>query len=637
MKWLHNKSASNNAYLPGIDGLRALAVLAVIAYHMNLDWANGGFLGVGIFFTLSGYLITDLLLEEKRRNDDINLKTFYIRRSRRLLPALLSVLLVTVAWLTVMDPSRLPSLHKEIWSTFLYANNWVLILSEVSYFDSFGPPSPFTHLWSLAVEGQFYLIWPLLLIIALRYDMRRGWLFAWTLVAAAVSAIAMAVMYEPGTDPSRIYYGTDTRVFALLIGAALAIICPRQRLSGQAGPKTRQIIDMIGSIGFIIIIYMLFHISEYDSVVYRGGLVLLAAATAMLMAALAHPASRLNKLFGWKPLQWIGVRSYSLYLWHYPVIMLSSPVVDTNGFNAVRAIAQLVVSLALAALSWRYIEEPIRRGAVGTRWTRLKSKEWTWHTWHTITWRQWAASACMVVLLVLFGLGMGYEGKASSIQSASSSLDSSSVETGNTSSSHKQGVEGLQPKPILPKKPKPTSKPDDKSREKESKAHGSIEADNDWSVTVIGDSVMVDVAPYLQKLLPGAFVDAQIGRQMWTLPDTLTKLQKNGELGEYIIIALGTNGVFNQKQLEAQMNSLQDVKHIILVNTRMPERWESEVNDKLVEVAQAYPNVTLFDWYAASQNQDAYFEPDGTHLRPQGARAYASKLAAMVRSLAKAS
>ncbi|TVX94109.1 acyltransferase family protein [Paenibacillus agilis] len=629
MKWLHNNSAKNNLYLPGLDGLRALAVLAVIAYHMNFDWANGGFLGVGIFFTLSGYLIIDLLLEEKQRNDKIDLKTFYIRRSRRLLPALLSVLVVTVAWLTVTDPSRLVSLHKEIWSTFLYANNWVLILSEVSYFDSFGPPSPFTHLWSLAVEGQFYLIWPLLLIIALRYHLTRGWLLTWTLVAAAVSAIAMAIIYEPGTDPSRVYYGTDTRVFALLIGSALAIICPRRKLSGQVGPKTKQRIDMVGMIGFIIIVYMLFRISEYDDFVYRGGLVLLAVATAMLMAALAHPASRLSKMFSWKPLQWIGVRSYSLYLWHYPVIMLTNPTVDTDGLNVVRSIAQIIVSLVLADLSWRYIEEPIRKGAVGIWWARLRAKEWTWHT---ITWRQRTVSACIAVLLILFGCGMGYDGKARSVQSAPLEPDSVSSETSadNSVPAQKQNVEGAQSKPISPKKLQPTTKPTNQANASSGKT------ENKWSVTAIGDSVMIGAVSYLQQQLPGAYVDAKIGRQMRALPDTLTMLQRNGKLGDYLIIALGTNGVFNQKQLEAQIHSLQDVKHIILVNTRMPERWERAVNKKLAEVAQAYPNVTLVDWYAASHNQDGYFEPDGTHLRPKGAQAYAAILAEAVKSLAKA-
>ncbi|MCR8845316.1 acetyltransferase [Paenibacillus sp. SC116] len=630
MKWLHKNSAKNNLYLPGLDGLRALAVLAVIAYHMNFDWANGGFLGVGIFFTLSGYLITDLLLEENRRNEKIDLKTFYIRRSRRLLPALLSVLVVTVAWLTVTDPSRLVSLHKEIWSTFFYANNWVLILSEVSYFDSFGPPSPFTHLWSLAVEGRFYLIWPLLLIIALRYRLTRGWLLTWTLVAAAISAIAMALIYEPGTDPSRVYYGTDTRVFALLIGSAFAIVCPRRKLSSQVGPKMKQIIDMVGVIGFIIMIYMLFRISEYDDFVYRGGLVLLAVATAMLMAALAHPASRLNKLFSWKPLQWIGIRSYSLYLWHYPVIMLTNPAVDTDGFNAVRSVAQIIVSLVLADLSWRYIEEPIRKGAIGVWWARLRSKEWTWRT---ITWRQRTVSAYIAVLLILFGFGMGYHGKAQPVQSAPLVPGSLSSETAldNSSSSQKQPVESTQSKPLTPKKLRPVTKPTEQANPSSGKTESK------WSVTAIGDSVMIDVAPYLQQLIPGAHVDAKIGRQMWALPDTLTMLQRNGKLGDYLIIALGTNGVFNQKQLEAQIDSLQNVKHIILVNTRMPERWERAVNKKLAEVSQVYPNVTLVDWYAASHDQDGYFEPDGTHLRPKGAQAYAALLARAVESLAKAS
>ncbi len=363
--------SDSKRYMPGLDGLRAISVLAVIAYHFHFDWAPGGLLGVGVFFVISGYLITDQLLAEWKRNRSINLKQFWLRRARRLLPAMFAMLAVVALWLLVFDRSRLASLEDDFLSVTFYYNNWWLIFHQVSYFESFGPPSPIGHLWSLAVEEQFYLLWPILLIAGLTFFLRRGNIMLFALGGALLSAIAMAWLYEPGMDPSRVYYGTDTRVFALLIGAALAAVWPSGRLSETLSRRTRNVLDMLGAGCVLGILLMIALSHQYGSFLYYGGLVLLSLLSAIVIAVLAHPSSRLAKLIGCKPLRWIGVRSYSLYLWHFPVIIMTSPIVNTDGIDIDRVLLQFGASLLLAALSYKYIEEPLRRGWLGRVWNKM--------------------------------------------------------------------------------------------------------------------------------------------------------------------------------------------------------------------------------------------------------------------------
>lgn len=369
-----DNSTTRRRYMPGIDGLRALSVIAVIAYHLDLNWAPGGLIGVGIFFVLSGYLITDQIIQRWKQDRRFDLKDFWIRRARRLLPAMFVMLFVTAMWLLVFDRSRLAALQGDFISSTLYFNNWWLIFHDVSYFESFGPPSPIGHLWSLAIEEQFYFIWPLVIIVGLRLAPQRGKLIVMCLTGAFLSALAMALIYQPGVDPSRVYYGTDTRAFALLIGAALALAWPSQNLTDKISRRSRYILDFSGAIGLITLILMIWRTNEYGQFLYYGGLVLVSILSAIVIAVLAHPACRLAKIMGCKPLRWIGVRSYSIYIWHYPVIILTNPTVNTGGFDGFRVLFQLGVSLLLASLSWKYIEEPIRQGLLGRWCTKLSRR-----------------------------------------------------------------------------------------------------------------------------------------------------------------------------------------------------------------------------------------------------------------------
>ena len=353
------KPAGNGLrYVPGLDGLRALAVLAVVAYHVNLGWAQGGLLGVGIFFTLSGYLITDLLLAQQAATGSLRMVSFWQRRARRLLPALFVMLAVVAGWVALLQRAQLPALRGATAAAAGYVSNWWLIAHNSSYFARFGPPSPLGHLWSLAVEEQFYLVWPWLVLLGLvlvrgRPDNSRGyWLAAAAMVLAAASAAVMAVLYHPGYDPTRVYDGTDARAFALLIGAALAFARPSRTTPADPRRRARLILDGVGAAGLVVIALLIWRTSQYSPSLYRGGMVVLSVATAAVVLAVVSPASQLGRVLGWGPLRWLGVRSYGIYLWHYPIIVLTTPAgaVDSLIRGSLQVAASVVVGRAVLAL-----------------------------------------------------------------------------------------------------------------------------------------------------------------------------------------------------------------------------------------------------------------------------------------------
>lgn len=393
----------HSRYMPGLDGLRALALIGVMGYHWNFGFAGGGFLGVSLFFVLSGYLITDILASQWHHHRRIDLKDFWIRRFRRLLPAMLLMLFILVVWVTLFDRSRLATLRSEVLGAVTYISNWQFIFQQQSYFESFGPPSPLGHFWSLAVEEQFYLLWPLIMLAVLKLFPRRGQLFTFIAAGAAISALTMAVIYQPGDDPSRVYYGTDTRAFGLLIGAGLAIVWPSWKLSTHVSRAARRRLNLTGAVAMLIILFMMWRVNRYDSFLYQGGMFLFSLAAAVLVAVLAHPAASISRLLSWKPLLWIGVRSYGIYLWHYPVMILTSPASGTGNLSLPQVALQIAASVLLAALSWKYVEEPIRHGGLKKVWFKARSIR---RRPASISLRGWVVSLSSLILIGIFCSGM---------------------------------------------------------------------------------------------------------------------------------------------------------------------------------------------------------------------------------------
>jgi peptidoglycan/LPS O-acetylase OafA/YrhL len=357
--------------MPGLDGIRALAVICVIAYHLGVPGGQGGMLGVGVFFTLSGYLITDLLLAHWYRDASLGLGQFWLRRARRLLPALFLMLIVVSVWVALFDAAQLSSVRRQVLAAAVYVSNWSTIAEHGSYFSRFAAPLPLDHLWSLAIEEQFYLVWPWLLLLGIWTGRGRGRLALLTLGLAAISAVVMALTYHPGYDPTRAYEGTDTRAFGLLIGAALAMVWPSKLPRVASRAAVRNALDIAAIAGLVVIGLLVSRTNPFSAFLYPWGFLLLSVGTAAVVAAVVNPASRLVPALGWRPLRWIGVRSYGIYLWQWPIIVLASPAQGSIGW--LRAVLMVAATVAIASLSWRYVEDPIRQGALGRIWTQLRA------------------------------------------------------------------------------------------------------------------------------------------------------------------------------------------------------------------------------------------------------------------------
>ncbi|HEX4465490.1 MAG TPA: acyltransferase family protein [Solirubrobacterales bacterium] len=600
-------------YMPGLDGLRAIAVLGVVLYHLKFGWAEGGLLGVGVFFTLSGYLITDILLNQVNRGG-IKLKSFWLARARRLLPALFLMLIVVTAWVTVIGPHQPSDFRMAVLSAVGYFNNWWLILHNVSYFARFAPPSPLNHLWSLSVEEQFYIVWPFLLMAALHFvpEARRKAgprprLAAVTLVAALCSGVLMAILYHPSLDPSRVYYGTDTRALELLVGAALAMVWPSRRLTGKVTPQARRTIDAAGLVGLIVIGLMFWRSNEFSPFLYRGGFALLALGTALSVAAFAHPASRLGPIVGCKPMQWIGERSYGIYLWTLPIIVLTSPQ-GVHGPNLLRAILQVAAIMVVAELSWRYLENPIRHGALGRLWKRWKAGELRRARVSREGWVGVAAAGLVVIAAIAGLAGVGV--------SNSPAIGSANVAKTVTAKNAKR-------------KPLATS------------CKGVVHIGDSTSEGLVSEEYLprneLIAAQYARVGATTAHLEVAGARSIYENfegepnAQEVAEAWKNEGFKGCWVIAMGTNEAANvaagsnftyDDRIESMMSTIGD-EPVMWVNVKslVPSGPYAETNmaswDKaLREACDRYPNMRIYNW--AADVQDKWFIPDGIHFTSEG-------------------
>ena len=590
-------------YIPALDGLRAFAVLAVIAYHMGMPWATGGLLGVTIFFVLSGYLITSLLVIEFQGTGRINLPQFWLRRVRRLVPAIVFVLVSIAVLCTLFNHALLTKLRPDVLPSLFFFNNWWQIFHNVSYFDALGSPSPVTHFWSLAIEEQFYLIWPVLLFILMKLGVKKRFLSVMTLVLALASALEMGILFDPHGDPSRVYYGTDTRAFSLLIGAWLAFVWPSNQLGAtdnvKIGTNARRALDGVGILAFIGLCLMVAFADGFSPFLYRGGLVLCSVLTAIVIAVLVHPASILGKFWGLSPFVWIGKRSYGIYLWHYPLLLLIVPqngLVETPWWMLLVALAAI---FACSAFSYRFVENPIRHGAIGQLLADIANRRTTLGEWM----REHIFPVIASVALVAVAVG-----------GLIFVPDTSALEGGDLLKDESAQVGG------------PTAGALSGDGQEASEQTAKLD------VLMIGDSVSVRAIPYFQEAFPYGAIDSAVNRQLYVGQDIYKSYADQDIVGDVVVFALGTNGVATDEQLDTLIGAVGADKHIWLINTRSTTSWMGETNDTLARAADRYDNVELIDWYNLSAGHGDWFDGDGTHLSEAGAQAYVDMVKNAVQS-----
>jgi peptidoglycan/LPS O-acetylase OafA/YrhL len=585
MKAISRPQDSRFPYLPGIDALRALAVLAVFLYHAGVSWVPGGFLGVDLFFVISGYLITSLLLREQRRRGHLRLGSFWLRRARRLLPAVGVLIAVTMLLAAVVEPERIDQLRGDALASLAYFANWHFAFGDNSYFDQFQRPSLFTHLWSLSVEEQFYLLWPLVFAAGMKLLGRRRLLLG--VLAGALGSVVLAwVLFDPGTDASRVYYGTDTHAVGLLAGVALALVwSPVELRRHPSGRLCGPVLDTVGVAALAYVVLSFLRVHDYDLGLWHGGYLVLALVTAALLAALAHPAARLGGLLGAPPVLWLGLRSYSFYLWHWPVLALTRPGLDVDLPRGILVPLQLLAVLALADLSYRYVELPFRGKG------RLPRVPESWLP---------AARAALAVAVLAVVAFVGWSGLFSGQRSPNPAAAS-------TATAAVVKAEPASPTP----QPAPARPP---------------------RIIALGDSVMVGARDELAaRLGPGFSMNAAVGRQADEFVAIVQRLRREGHRPDALIIQMGNNGPLYGEDMEAIQQATSGVGELFLINDHAPVSWAGESNHALAEADEDWPHTTVIDWADAAESRPGLLW-DRLHLTPAGARLYARVVAKAVRS-----
>ena len=583
-------NAPHIQYRPGLDGLRALAVVAVFLYHARIDWLPGGFLGVDLFFVLSGYLITSLLLVEWEARNRIDLFRFWMRRARRLLPALVVVVLASLVLASIFARQDLAHTRSDVASSLLYYMNWHLIAANHSYFNVMGNPSLLGHVWSLAIEEQFYIVWPLILVPCLVLVGRKR-LPMLVIAGIATSATLMWVLYNPGADPSRVYYGTDTRAFLLLMGILLALVWPYIERLKDAVP----LLEFLGIAALVGTVLLFRNMQDFNPTFYRGGDLAASFCFVVLIAAVAHPRTGIGRALGVAPLRWVGERSYGIYLWHFPLILLVAGVNVRS--SAWVVIAEAVVVIAAAALSFRYIEEPIRRGRA-QRWLSQHSRRFQLEVLGA------TALALVAAFAVLF------------VTPSSLNPVSTYVSPPKVKAAIKPVVKVTTGPPVVSHGGRAQKK--------------SLPPLPAGRILALGDSVMLGCSSELKEALDHrVHIDATIGRQIDDTIDDLQRLRRHHRLTKTLVIQVGNNGPLWFHDLARLRHALHGIPDVVVVNVRNTTSWQDESNHALSTWVHDWPAAHLADWYGHSTTK---MLSDGTHPWPYACTIYARVIADTLRS-----
>ena len=600
-------------YITGLDGIRAIAVIMVLAYHLKLALFKSGFLGVTVFFVLSGYLITGILISEVEEEGTIDLKNFWLRRIRRLVPAVMSMAVVIIFVSAVVNRVIFTKGCKDFLASVLGFNNWWQIFNKVSYFEAAGVPSPFTHCWSLAIETQFYLIYPLILLGIYKLAKsrgegraKRGLLFAGvTLLLALISVILMIVLFDPQQDASRVYYGTDTRAFSLLFGALLAILWDYRMVPRRLSASVNMV---LGSVSFAVLLVMTIAINGSSNFWYRGGQFVGTILTVLVIYTVLGRKTWLSRFLSNPVLKWIGDRSYSIYLWHYPIILLISKGIKASWWIT---LIEIVLSVVLAELSYRFIETPIRHGIIGEYLNILRSRPKSRQEKKRqvqVARRSLKVMAGTFVLTVSLILCMVFVPKKNALDTLQK-RETKAKETGKMTEEQlaKQKANGSESEDTICT----TDLTDDEILE-------------GLNLLLIGDSIAVDVTDDFYEMFPNSVSDTKIGRITSLGKQVLDSYidEKKWE-GEGVIFASLSNSPING-ELEAIREKIGKDMPLFLTTVRIPhDTFEEESNSKIKKFVEENDHTYLIDWYAASEGHDEYFDADDTHLLSAGAKAYA--------------
>jgi peptidoglycan/LPS O-acetylase OafA/YrhL len=574
-------------YIPAIDGLRAVAVIAVILYHLGFTWIPGGFLGVDLFFVISGYVITRLLLDSIQRSGGLDLRAFYAARIRRLLPPLIFMIVTTTVVVGLWAPDTMRRFLGDTPFALFGGMNWWLVFRQTDYFEAIGRPPLLQHTWSLGVEAQFYLVWPLILLLVLRYFGKNKIPGAALLIAAfsgiALLVVSLQIDAASGSQVSHVYFGTDTHSIGLFLGAALAVRWIPQNLQETVSRKAQDFIDGIGVFGFLGIIAAFLFIDETDPTLYKLAFPLAGIFGCAIITSVVHPASRFAPILSSKPFIWIGERSYAIYLWHWVIFQVTRPNFDLEGSDWALVALRILVVFALADISLRLVELPVRSGLIDYWFKGMKYR----------TKRVQIRQKLAVLLIVISILG-----------SAASVASSAIIKGDRQLAELKQQLQ-----PPIDTQPLPTD-------------------GTNPGLWVTGDSVILGIRFELDSRHDIGLINARVGRQATELLEVITNDKANMSTAT-IVLNLGNNNKLSEAQVAAIFEEIKDQPRIVVVNTAVPRPWRDGNNALISQYAATY-GAYVVDWASISEGHSEYFGPDGVHLSPAGVRSYVEAISAQL-------
>lgn len=591
-----SRKAPKRQYVNSLDGLRALCALAVVGYHMRLPWCSGGLLGVTVLFVLSGYLITAGLLREfVSGHGRISLGSFWNRRFWRLMPTVVIFIAVTGAVCAIFNHQLFTKMRTDILPALFMIINWTKIFANESYFAAAGAPSPLTHFWSLAIEAQFYFIWPPILYLLMRRKVSRKHIRIGLVVLTVVSAVLMAVLYVPGADPTRSYYGTDTRAMSMLLGAWLAVAWPFSRMSRTSVKRLkgirRTITLIVGPLCIVGLIAMMVVTEGYSSFYYRGGILLCSLLSVGAVACLVPSGSIVARVFAFKPLEWIGKRSFAIYLWHFPILELLNPLNATDGIPWWKLLLELVLILVISDLSYRFVEQPFRHGIMAllssnkdkVKKGSKRSKGGRTQERKSPLRKPSFAIPCFVTIV---GVAITVVGL----------IVVEPVTAGGIKADEKRVMRASLKKPLQ---------------------------DGVYDVVLVGDSVALGANEQLNKAFPHGLIDTAGSRQAEEALASLKSYVDSGVVGNDVVWSIGTNGILDQSIMDKLLSTVGPDRKLWMVNLRTPNDKDADNNALINKTVSEHDNVNLVDWLSASQGHDDWFSDDGIHLTWDGRDAFA--------------
>ena len=596
-------------YVTGIDGVRTLAVLGVIIYHLLPTTLPGGYLGVPLFLLISGYFVTLQLVRQMDQTGGIQLTKFYLKRLRRLYPVLIVMLTVTTAYITLFARDLLHNIKSTIATNLLWVYNWWEIGHGQSYFDRFNGESPFTHLWTLGVEAQFYFLWPLILFM-LFLILRKRSKIKWTVfILAVASAVEMALLFDP-QNINRVYYGTDTRAFSLLLGSWLALCWPIDHLNANLTAHAARILDGVGIGALLITLLGFFTLPGQSSWTYRGGMFFYSLIGMILIATIVHPGSHMNRWLTNPFFTWIGQRSYGIYVYQLPVMVFYERVIEIGRHPVINALVECLLILAISEFSYRLVEQPLAH----YQWRYLPASIRHWIDFKMHDWHQWLKVSPVVIICFIALCGLMMPSKPAKKSAVQTRIEKSRQAT---AAKNKQIAKGKTAKVNVNSK---------SLQKKYGLTSNQLKAASELKVTAIGDSVMADASQDIQEIMPHAYIDAEVGRQGSATPAVIKDLKAKGQLQKNVILNLGTNGAMDSQTINDILTAIGKDHQVYWITPHVPTRdWEQTVCDQIKQAAKQNANVHVIDWNQAANGHAEWFAQDKVHMNEQG-NAYFTQL-----------